>query len=257
MLTHVEFVKRFNEKWNGEYSLIGTYIKSEVPILFKHNKCGRVYEKFPHEALRYGCKECAKLIKQMNLLDGGLTKTQEQFTKELKEKFGDEYAVVGRYEHYKKKIKLHHSVCDHDFYLRPTDILYDNRTCTYCSQSRGAKIVEDYLLKNGITYEREFAFKDCKHERKLHFDFAVFMNESLNCLIEYDGGLHYTKVKHFGGINKLEYIQKLDRIKDKYCSGNGIKLIRIPYHIKDICKYLDEILMNNAADQYKKVLSGR
>jgi hypothetical protein len=73
-MNHNEYVIKFNNKWQGEYEIIGTYLKSNLLILIKHNNCGRTYEKIASEALRYGCKECWMGKKAENLLDGGITK---------------------------------------------------------------------------------------------------------------------------------------------------------------------------------------
>jgi very-short-patch-repair endonuclease len=50
--------------------------------------------------------------------------------------------------------------------------------------------------------------------------------------VEYDGSQHYHPVEYFGGEKVFKETQKSDAIKNKYCSDNGIKLIRIPYKNK-------------------------
>lgn len=111
MLSHEQYLKKFNEKWNEEYSVLGIYVKSNVPILVRHNLCGREYEKVAFEALRYGCKHCAREILEMNLLSGGITKTQEQFKKDLAERFNGEYELSGEYKKNKHRVKLKHNIC--------------------------------------------------------------------------------------------------------------------------------------------------
>jgi len=55
--------------------------------------------------------------------------------------------------------------------------------------SKGEDKVAKLLSENGIQFKREFIFSDCKSLRgkSLRFDFAVFKNGKLVCLIEIDG----------------------------------------------------------------------
>lgn len=106
-------------------------------------------------------------------------------------------------------------------------MFYNKRGCTYCSQSAGAKLIENYLLNNNYDYLKEYSFDDCRHKNKLRFDFAVFKSNQLYCLIEYDGEHHFKPINLFGGEELYEYYRKLDVIKNNYCLGKGIRLLRI------------------------------
>ena len=63
------------------------------------------------------------------------------------------------------------------------------------------------------------------------FDFYL---SDYNMCIEYDGEHHY-KPTRFGGMSKekakdrFEFQQQKDKIKNRYCQENKIKLLRIPY----------------------------
>ena len=61
-----------------------------------------------------------------------------------------------------------------------------------------------------------------------------------NLCIEYDGEQHFMPKEFFGGEEGFSRRQQLDKLKDKYCEENGIKLIRIPYTMnkKDIEPYI-------------------
>ena len=61
--THEEFVKEVQEKFNGEYTVLGTYYNNRTRILIQHNKptCGRTFMKIPKDmvgAHRSGCPYC-------------------------------------------------------------------------------------------------------------------------------------------------------------------------------------------------------
>ena len=68
-----------------------------------------------------------------------------------------------------------------------------------------------------------------------------------NTCIEYDGKQHYMNVDFQGNCTdeelseKLKINKKRDKIKDKYCKKNGIKLLRIPYYDFD---KIEDILIN-------------
>lgn len=104
--------------------------------------------------------------------------------------------------------------------------------CVKCSnrQSSYERKVEEFLIKNNISYITEFRYNSCKDEKPLPFDF--YLND-YNILIEIDGQQHYQPVA-FGGdnseIEKRFNLQiKHDKIKEDFCKSNNIPLLRIPY----------------------------
>ena len=63
----------------------------------------------------------------------------------------------------------------------------------------------------------------------LRFDFAIFKNNKLYALIEYDGEQHFNITN---GWNNTQYHQELktrDKMKDDYCEQHNIPLIRLNY----------------------------
>lgn len=98
--------------------------------------------------------------------------------------------------------------------------------CPQCnSSSNGENRIKSYLENNGILFNRNYIFDDCKNKRGLRFDFYL---HELNTIIEYDGEHHFIENKYFG-IGNLEYVRKNDEIKNQYCLNKNIRLIRIPY----------------------------
>ena len=71
----------------------------------------------------------------------------------------------------------------------------------------------------------------------LRYDFAIFKNDELRCLIEYDGEQHFSEAGTY--FNERGQVQIHDGMKDKYALTNNIPLLRIPY--KDAYK-AEEIL---------------
>ena len=97
--------------------------------------------------------------------------------------------------------------------------------------SRGEILIEEILQEAGFVFKEEYVFPDLKSTsgRPLRFDFAVFKNQKLSHLIEYNGEQHYKPIKHFGGQLRFEKQQRRDSFIQKYCQENNIKLIVIKY----------------------------
>ena len=98
--------------------------------------------------------------------------------------------------------------------------------CPGCNQSRGEKAVASILLKNGITFKREWRFKSCRNKRPLPFDFVIKTNHSIK-IIEYQGEQHYISSLFFG--RNLTKVQHNDTIKLKWCESHAVPLLAIPY----------------------------
>lgn len=125
--------------------------------------------------------------------------------------------------------------CGNTLYVR-SDILSTGHTqsCGCASQSRGEEIIEKILKTNNIQYKKEYAFSDLKTEKGgiLRFDFAIFKNNQLQQLIEFDGEQHFKEIKgsKFKNSGSLEERQNRDRLKNDYCKEHNIKLVRVPYY---------------------------
>lgn len=118
----------------------------------------------------------------------------------------------------------------------------NKKSCGCISRSYGEEIIENILRENQIDYIKEYSFEDLKGEKgwKLRFDFAIFLNSNLHCLIEFNGIQHYQPVSTFGGEESF-YKQKInDEAKIQYCRQNKIPLYIIPY--TDINKINDDYI---------------
>lgn len=125
----------------------------------------------------------------------------------------------------------------------------DRQGCPKCAQSKGEKIIAEYLLNNNIYYKPQYMFNDCRHINPLPFDFAIFNDinkEDLFMLIEYDGELHFKPYRKMeDGYKKFMNTQRNDEIKNKYCEDNNIELLRIPYWDKNnINEIIDKVFIS-------------
>ena len=95
------------------------------------------------------------------------------------------------------------------------------------------RFIEKVLRENSIHYIKEYSFSDLRDDishRMYRFDFAIFENDILQYLIEFDGSQHYVETSgSWKNKRTLEDIQRIDEIKNDYCRKNNIKLKRISY----------------------------
>lgn len=114
-----------------------------------------------------------------------------------------------------------------------------------CLNSSGNYQIQQLLKSLNLSYKSEYSFDDLKDKNKLRFDFAVFKNNKLKFLIEYNGKQHYEPVPFFGGEKTfLEQCYK-DFLKKEYCKQNHIPLI--------VFKYNEEVNVSNLLSKIEEV----
>ena len=101
-------------------------------------------------------------------------------------------------------------------------------------RSKGEQKIYEILTNNNITFSLHYSFNDLRSKYKnvpYSFDFAIFNDNKLSHLIEYDGEQHFYYQEN-GSWNTKENYEKgqiRDTIKNNYCIEHNIPLIRIPY----------------------------
>lgn len=102
-----------------------------------------------------------------------------------------------------------------------------------CLGSYGEELIQNILKENNINYIREYHFDDLRRKETnvpYRFDFAIFENNKLSFIIEFDGRQHYTGPEgKWSHTRTLEEIQRDDNIKTIYCKQHNIIIKRIPY----------------------------
>lgn len=93
-----------------------------------------------------------------------------------------------------------------------------------------------FLIDERIIFDTQYKFDDCRHKRKLPFDFAIFhpRNKKLLFLVELHGEQHYFPFTFNGESDKQKeknflYRKYLDKLKEDYCTENNIPLLIIRY----------------------------
>lgn len=106
-----------------------------------------------------------------------------------------------------------------------------------CLNSSGEFYTKEVLNDMGLSYNCHYYFDDLRSDRGrvLYFDFAVFQNEQIIALIEYDGEQHFrTDNNGWNTPENFEALRNNDIKKNQYCQNHNLKLIRIPYYIGNI-----------------------
>ncbi|UAL54463.1 hypothetical protein [Metabacillus dongyingensis] len=220
-LTHKEFVNNLRIIAGDEYCVKSRYISSKTPVLMYHNNCGYEWKVHPASFIfRKGyCPKCDNHIR---------SRDTKYYIKEIYDLAGDEYTLLGEYENTSKPTLMRHNRCGYEWNIRPNDFIRGQR-CPGCRFSKGERRIALYLEKNEIDYRSQYTFKDCVYKGRLRFDFAVYSQNKLLGLIEYNGIQHLEPVDIFGGEEAFQELKEKDNIKKKYCLMNTISLITIQY----------------------------
>lgn len=226
------FTKEVFDLIGLEYTVLGEYINSNTPVMIRHNMCGHEYPTRPGNFLNgYRCAVCANVKK----------KTTELFIDEVKEKFDDEYEILGEYIDSRSVISVRHTACGFEYSITPDNLLR-GKGCFYCNRmSKPEKELYHLLQENGIDFEIQKEFDELQSEGRLRFDYCIYLwrDKDKFVLVEYDGLQHYKPV--FGEESFLK--SKLrDEMKKAYCEKNNIQLKRIPYyknHVRSLANFLE------------------
>ena len=98
-----------------------------------------------------------------------------------------------------------------------------------CVSSQGETQISYWLNFYKIEYKKEFSFKDLITDKGGYprFDFAIFHNNKIYCLIEYDGRQHFNYEENQKLTqNDFLRLQYIDNLKDTYCKEHNIILYR-------------------------------
>lgn len=100
-----------------------------------------------------------------------------------------------------------------------------------CVHSQNEQKITKLLLENNINFATQYTFSDLKglNGGRLRFDFAIFKDNKLSHLIEYNGAQHYICPQGKWAEN-FEQLQTHDKLKKEYCEQNNIRLITIKYN---------------------------
>ena len=203
-----------HNKYN--YSLTN-YINAKTKVKIICPEHG-VFEQTPssHLTQKTGCSRCSKKYKYTNkeFIENCNFTHQNKYN----------YSLVKYVNNY-TKVKI---ICpEHGVFEQTPSNHLSGKGCINCKESKNENIIGLFLRRNNIKFIPQHKFDDCKHIRRLPFDFYL---PEYNTCIEYNGLQHYKPIEFFGGYYGFLNQIKRDEIKTKYCDDMSIKLIKIKYN---------------------------
>lgn len=208
--------------------------------------------------------ECGttKDVNVYNLINGksndcGCGRKKKMSETKTKDIIGNRYGkliVIKRINSDKNKRATYLCQCDcGNEIITSSNLLINGHTSSCgCLLSYYNSLINSYLNELNIKFIPEYTVEI--NNKKYRFDFWL---PDFNLIIEYDGEQHYFPV-NFGHSDYSKVLedfkrnQKHDEIKNKYCTDNGINLLRIPYtekrNIKEIIyKHLQRLSEEDAS----------
>ena len=112
----------------------------------------------------------------------------------------------------------------HGIFLQTPIKHLSGQQCPYCRTSHGEIMIRKLLEENNINYKPQYTFDNLRNKRLLYFDFGILNeNNTLKCLIEYNGIQHYRFTKRFHKTEEDFIDSKYrDNLKIEYCINNNI-----------------------------------
>lgn len=237
--------------------LSDTYMNAHQKMRFSCDKCGRTYEADLNHVISRNqimCPDCSRIEKGIRhrvdkdtvrneFLNSGLTPLFDKYNgcdEKLRclDKSGHSLEITYRSLSQRNKIGY---------------------TDYSVSRSRYESLTQDYLDELGVSYIPQYTCDGCEDKRRLHFDFAIFGNDSgkLILIIEADGQQHFQPVRFEGNADDADRafdgIRRRDEIKDRFCQEQNIEMLRIPYfnfengRYKNLIKEKLDVLQSAAA----------
>ena len=79
--------------------------------------------------------------------------------------------------------------CGNTTIARSLDLQNGDKISCGCINSYGEALIQKYLTELSYEYKSQYIFKDLKSSNNayLRFDYAIFINQQLYCLLEFDG----------------------------------------------------------------------
>lgn len=130
--------------------------------------------------------------------------------------------------------------CNNTTIVRKDSLVSGHKASCGCLNSKGESAISIILTEKNINFKREFCFKDLKDKGALRFDFALFKEEKIAGLIEFQGIQHFI-ASGWQGEKGLKITQEHDELKRQYCTNNNLKLFYINYN-ENIEEKIGEIL---------------
>lgn len=176
--------------------------------------------------------------------------TTEEFVKNAQEIHGDkyDYSKVNYIRNYQKVC----IICpEHGEFNQEANSHLHGIGCPKCRQSHGEAIIRNIMEEYYVKYQNQYRINISKTINSSGYSYIDFYLPDFNIFIEYNGIQHYVPVEHFGGELRFKKQTQRDQYIKDYCKINNIKLLEIPYKLKDYNDIL-YFLKENASEIFIK-----
>lgn len=211
----VKLIEKNDHEW-----FEGEYLDSNTKIRINY-KCGHE----PHwvtpnhyKTSGVGCPDCYELyMRGQNIAK---ERGKENFILAVK-KNKHEW-VEGEYKSSKDKVRIDYK-CGHEpHWITPGNYINDI-DCPHCSESKGEKVIREYLESEGIKHKTQFMFPGFSRK----YDFMIY---ELKTIVEVHGRQHYEEgYLHELSGKTLAKEQENDREKEDYAMEMGYTYIIVDY----------------------------
>ena len=214
LLTKNEFEIILRKRFGDKINVIGEYVNTSVPLRFKCNKCGHVFERKPNAFMfanfKDACPNCSKEIVAKER-----TKTQEEFINGVVSVWGKDKFDLSEtiYTKSDEKVKVKCNECGRTFEIEANSFLSGKHGCPYhnCNSSAKEKELAEFISSLGI--------KTLTNDREVlnGYELDVFIPQ-FSIGIEFDGIFWHNELYK----DKDYHINKTNK-----CAENRIRLIHI------------------------------
>jgi hypothetical protein len=220
-LNNVEFIEKSHKIHGYLYNYDKVIYKNRYTnVIITCKEHGEFLQKPNSHFLGYGCSKCS----------GKIQSNTEEFIEKSK-------LIHNNIYNYKKTIYIDSMkkviiICnEHGEFSQTPNSHLSGRGCKKCNSSKGEIKIENILKENNVKYIPQYSFQDLYYKQILYFDFAIFINNKIKFLIEFNGEQHY-KFNNFMHKTKenFEICKYRDQLKVYYCKYNNIPLFTIKYN---------------------------
>lgn len=172
--------------------------------------------------------QCRHVLKKQKSTDTTYYKTEQSLSNTIKNEIGKSYGRLQVVSFaYTKNSHAYWNCqckCGKTCIIKGNALRNGEISSCGCLVSYQEERISQLLDELKIQYKQEFVFEDLRDKSYLRFDFAIFHNDKLVGLIEYQGRQHYDEPNIF---NNFGILQKHDEMKRNYCLQKHIPLLEL------------------------------
>lgn len=200
-------------------------------------KCGNIKEVLTYNLKNGNTQSCGCLQRERTSAATFIDLTGQKFGKLLV----IEQVENNRFGHVCYKCKCD---CGGESIVDATNLRHGTTNSCGCLKSKGEMIINNWLQNHNIPFQSQYSIDEIVLDsgRRPFFDFAIFdNNNTLLCLIEYNGKQHYEITGGWNNEEMFEITQHRDKQKSEWCKKLNIPLYIISY-LDNIEEKLEEII---------------